>query len=307
MLKFISRRLIQSLPLLLGLTVIVFSMMHLLPGDPAEVILAQSGARPEAVAKLRSQLGLDLPLHIQYISYVSGLLRGDMGSSLFTYRPVAEIISQNLRSTMELALAAMVFSVIFGVLLGIVAAVYQDSWIDNVTMTLAVVSISMPGFWLGLLMIYLFSLYLGWLPSGGQGTLQHLVMPALVLGANGAATIARLVRSSMLEVLRQEYITTARSKGLAGQTVLFRHALRNALIPVVTVMGLQFGFLLGGTVVTETVFARQGLGRVAVDAIIYKDLPVVQGVVLFVAVIYLLVNLMVDVCYAFIDPRIRAG
>ncbi len=307
MLKFISRRLIQSLPLLLGLTVIVFSMMHLLPGDPAEVILAQSGARPEAVAKLRSQLGLDLPLHVQYISYVSGLLRGDMGSSLFTYRPVAEIISQNLRSTMELALAAMVFSVIFGVLLGIVAAVYQDSWIDNVTMTLAVVSISMPGFWLGLLMIYLFSLYLGWLPSGGQGTPQHLVMPALVLGANGAATIARLVRSSMLEVLRQEYITTARSKGLAGQTVLFRHALRNALIPVVTVMGLQFGFLLGGTVVTETVFARQGLGRVAVDAIIYKDLPVVQGVVLFVAVIYLLVNLMVDVCYAFIDPRIRAG
>jgi ABC-type dipeptide/oligopeptide/nickel transport system permease component len=252
-------------------------------------------------------LGLDQPLPVQYFQYVTGLLQGNMGSSLFTNRPVAEIIGQNLKSTMELALAAMALSVVLGVFLGIVAAVYQDSWIDNLTMAIAVVSISMPGFWLGLLLIYLFSLALGWLPSGGQGTPQHLVMPALMLGANGAATIARMVRSSMLEVLRQEYITTARSKGLAQQTVLLRHALKNALIPVVTVMGLQFGFLLGGTVVTETVFARQGLGRVTVDAIITKDLPVVQGVVLFIAVIYLLVNMAVDVCYAFIDPRIRAG
>ncbi len=172
-------------------------------------------------------------------------------------------------------------------------------------MTLAVVSVSMPGFWLALLLIFLFSLRLGWLPSGGQGTLQHLVLPAVVLGANSAATIARLVRSSMLEVLRQEYMTTARAKGLRERLMLFRHALRNALIPVVTVAGLQFGFLLGGTVVTETVFARQGLGRVAVEAIIYKDLPVVQGIVLFVAVIYMLVNLIVDICYAFLDPRIR--
>lgn len=307
MLRFIVRRLVLSLPLLLGLTVVVFSMMHLLPGDPAEIIMAQSGARPEAVARLRSQLGLDQPLPVQYFQYVTGLLQGNMGSSLFTNRPVAEIIGQNLKSTMELALAAMALSVVLGVFLGIVAAVYQDSWIDNLTMAIAVVSISMPGFWLGLLLIYLFSLALGWLPSGGQGTPQHLVMPALMLGANGAATIARMVRSSMLEVLRQEYITTARSKGLAQQTVLLRHALKNALIPVVTVMGLQFGFLLGGTVVTETVFARQGLGRVTVDAIITKDLPVVQGVVLFIAVIYLLVNMAVDVCYAFIDPRIRAG
>lgn len=307
MLKFIVRRLVISLPLLLGLTVVVFSMMHLLPGDPAEIIMAQSGARPEAVARLRSQLGLDQPLPVQYVQYVTGLLQGNMGSSLFTNRPVAEIISQNLKSTMELALAAMALSIVLGIFLGIVAAVYRDSWVDNLTMAVAVVSISMPGFWLGLLLIYLFSLALGWLPSGGQGTPQHLVMPALMLGANGAATIARMVRSSMLEVLRQEYITTARAKGLAQRTVLLRHALKNALIPVVTVMGLQFGFLLGGTVVTETVFARQGLGRVAVDAIITKDLPVVQGVVLFIAVIYLLVNMLVDVCYALIDPRIRAG
>lgn len=305
MAKFIARRLLVSLPLLLGLTVVVFSMMHLIPGDPAEVILAQSGARPEAVARLRSQLGLDLPLHVQYGQYLGGLLRGDMGSSLFTYRPVAEIIAQNFPSTLELALAAMSLAILLGLVFGVLAAVYQDSWIDNLTMTLAVVSISMPGFWLALLLIFLFSLALGWLPSGGQGTVQHLVLPAVVLGANSAATIARLVRSSMLEVLRQEYIITARSKGLGERLVLFRHGLRNALIPVITVMGLQFGFLLGGTVVTETVFARQGVGRVAVEAIVYKDLPVVQGIVLFIAVVYLLVNLIVDVCYAFIDPRIR--
>lgn len=305
MLKVILRRVIVYLPMLLGLTIIVFSMMHLIPGDPAEVILAQSGARPEAVARLRAQLGLDLPLHVQYGQYLSGLLRGDMGTSLFTYRPVTEIIAQNLPSTMVLTIAAMSLAIVVGVTVGVLAAVYQGTWVDNVAMTLAVVSISMPGFWLGLLLIYLFSLYLGWLPSGGQGSVQHLVLPATVLGANAAATIARLVRSGLLEVLRQEYIMTARSKGLSERLVLFRHALKNALIPLVTVMGLQFGFLLGGTVVIETVFARQGLGRVVVEAIIYKDLPVVQGIVLFVAVTYMLVNLFVDICYALIDPRIR--
>jgi peptide/nickel transport system permease protein len=305
MLKYIARRLIVSIPVLLGLTVIVFSMMHLLPGDPAEVILAQSGARPEAVARLRLQLGLDQPLPVQYGRFLGGLLRGDLGSSLFTNRPVSEIVAQNLPSTMELAGAAMLLAVLLGTTLGILAAVHQGSWVDHLTMTLAVLSLAMPGFWLALLLIYLFSLYLGWLPSGGQGTWQQLVLPASVLGANSAATIARLVRSSLLEVLQQEYIVTARAKGLRERMVLLRHALKNALVPVITVIGLQFGFLLGGTVVMETVFARQGLGRVAVDAILYKDLPVVQGVVLLVAAIYLVVNLLVDISYAFIDPRIR--
>jgi peptide/nickel transport system permease protein len=305
MLKYIARRLIVSIPMLLGLTVIVFSMMHLLPGDPAEVILAQSGARPEAVARLRLQLGLDQPLPVQYGRFLGGLLRGDLGSSLFTNRPVSEIVAQNLPSTMELAGAAMLLAVLLGTSLGILAAVHQGSWVDHLTMTLAVLSLAMPGFWLALLLIYLFSLYLGWLPSGGQGTWQQLVLPASVLGANSAATIARLVRSSLLEVLQQEYIVTARAKGLRERMVLLRHALKNALVPVITVIGLQFGFLLGGTVVMETVFARQGLGRVAVDAILYKDLPVVQGVVLLVAAIYLVVNLLVDISYAFIDPRIR--
>jgi peptide/nickel transport system permease protein len=305
MLKYIARRLIVSIPMLLGLTVIVFSMMHLLPGDPAEVILAQSGARPEAVARLRLQLGLDQPLPVQYGRFLGGLLRGDLGSSLFTNRPVSEIVAQNLPSTMELAGAAMLLAVLLGTTLGILAAVHQGSWVDHLTMTLAVLSLAMPGFWLALLLIYLFSLYLGWLPSGGQGTWQQLVLPASVLGANSAATIARLVRSSLLEVLQQEYIVTARAKGLRERMVLLRHALKNALVPVITVIGLQFGFLLGGTVVMETVFARQGLGRVAVDAILYKDLPVVQGVVLLVAAIYLVVNLLVDISYAFIDPRIR--
>ncbi|MDO9065735.1 MAG: ABC transporter permease, partial [Chloroflexota bacterium] len=249
--------------------------------------------------------GLDQPLPVQYGRFLGGLLKGVLGSSLFTTRPVSEIVAQNLSATMELAGAAMLLAILLGTSLGIVAAVHQGSWIDHLTMTLAVLTLAMPGFWLALLLIYLFSLHLGWLPSGGQGTWHHLVLPAAVLGANSAAAIARLVRSSLLEVLQQEYIVTARSKGLSERLVLLRHAMKNALVPVITVVGLQFGFLLGGTVVMETVFARQGLGRVAVDAILYKDLPVVQGIVLLVAAIYLVVNLLVDISYAFLDPRIR--
>ncbi len=303
--KYIIRRVLVCIPILLGLTVIVFSMMHLIPGDPAQVILAQSGARPEVVERLREQLGLNLPLHVQYLRFLDNLAHGNLGNSLFTHRPVTEIIAQNLPSTMELALSAMCLAIILGLIFGVLGAVYQDTWIDNLVMTLAVVGISMPSFWVALLFIFFFSLFLGWLPAGGQGTPQHLILPMVVLGWNSAAVIARLVRSSLLEVLRQEYVTTARAKGLGEPIVLLRHALRNALIPVITVAGLQFGFLLGGTVVTETVFARQGLGRVAVDAIIYKDLPVVQGIVLLIAIIYMLVNLLVDVTYAFLDPRIR--
>jgi len=305
MTKYILRRLLICIPVLLGLTIIIFAMVHLLPGDPAQVMLAQSGASPQAIAKLRAQLGLDLPLPVQYANYMRDLFHGDLGSSLFTYRPVAEIIRQNAGATMELALSAILLAIVVGVLLGVLAAVFRDSWIDHLAMTVAVVGVSMPGFWLALLLILLFSVRLGLLPSGGQGTFKQLILPAFVLGFNSAAVIARLVRSSMLEVLNQEYIMTARSKGLGEIRVVLRHAFRNALIPVITVTGLQFGFLLGGTVVTETVFARQGLGRVAVDSILYKDFPVVQGIVLFVAVIYMLVNLVVDICYMYIDPRIR--
>lgn len=303
--QYIGRRLLISIPLLLGLTVLVFGMLHLLPGDPVQVILATSGATPDAIARLRSQLGLDLPLHIQYLRYLNGLLHGDMGASLFTYRPVIEIIQQNVGATMELACSAMFLALVIGIPLGILAAVFKDSWIDHLAMSLAVVGVSAPGFWTALLMILLFSVVLQLLPSGGHGTLKHLIMPTLVLGLSGAAVIARLTRSSMLEVLRQEYVVTARAKGGSELYVLVRHALKNSLIPVVTVAGLQFGFLLGGTVVTETVFARPGLGRTAVEAILYKDIPVVQGIVLFVAVIYLVVNLIVDLCYALLDPRIR--
>lgn len=302
---FIGRRLLISIPLLLGLTLLVFAMMHVLPGDPAQVLLAESGANPEAVAKLRTELGLDLPLHIQYLKYMDNLLHGDLGSSLFTYQPVAAIIRQNAPATLELAMSAILVALLIGVPLGLLAAVFKDTWIDQVTMTFAALGVSMPGFWLGLLAILLFSVVLGWLPSGGRGTLAHLVMPMVILGFNSAAVIARLVRSSMLEVLRQDYMMTARAKGGGELYLLWRHALKNSLIPVVTMVGLQFGFLLGGTVVTETVFARPGLGRVVVDAIIYKDIPVVQGVVLFVAIVYLTINLVVDCCYAFIDPRIR--
>jgi ABC-type dipeptide/oligopeptide/nickel transport system permease component len=218
---------------------------------------------------------------------------------------VTEILQQNVGATLELAFTAMALALLVGIPLGILAAVFRDSWLDHLAMSIAVVGVSMPGFWLGLLLILLLSVTLRWLPSGGYGSLKHLIMPAFVLGLNGAAVIARLTRSSMLEVLGQEYMTTARAKGAGGLYLLFTHALKNSLIPVVTMAGLQFGFLLGGAVVTETVFARPGLGRTAVDAIIYKDIPVVQGVVLFVAVLYLLINLIVDIAYAYIDPRIR--
>jgi ABC-type dipeptide/oligopeptide/nickel transport system permease component len=302
---YIGRRVLVSIPLLFGLTLLVFAMMHLLPGDPAQVMLADSGANAEAVAELRQQLGLDLPLHVQYLRYMDSLLRGDLGSSLFTYRPVAEIIRQNAPATLELAVSAICVALLIGIPLGLLAAVFKDTWIDHLTMTFAALGTSMPAFWLGLLMILTFSVGLGWLPSGGRGTPAHLVMPMLLLAFNSSAVIARLVRSSMLEAMRQEYMVTARAKGFGEFYLLSRHALKNALIPIVTIVGLQFGFLLGGAVVIETVFARPGLGRVAVDAIIYKDIPVVQGVVLFVAVVYLAINLIVDCTYAFIDPRIR--
>lgn len=302
---YIGRRVLVSIPLLFGLTLLVFAMMHLLPGDPAQVMLADSGANPEAVAELRQQLGLDLPLHVQYLRYMGSLLRGDLGSSLFTYRPVAEIIRQNAPATLELAVSAICVALLIGIPLGLLAAVFKDTWVDHLTMTFAALGVSMPAFWLGLLMILVFSVGLGWLPSGGRGTPAHLIMPMMLLAFNSAAVIARLVRSSMLEAIRQEYMVTARAKGFGEFYLLARHALKNALIPIVTIVGLQFGFLLGGTVVTETVFARPGLGRVAVDAIIYKDIPVVQGVVLFVAVVYLTINLIIDCTYAFIDPRIR--
>lgn len=305
MLQFVGKRLLASIPVLWGVTTLVFLAIHLLPGDPAELMLAESGGSAESIARLRDQLGLDEPLYVQYGRFLLNTLRGDLGRSIFTNRPVLQTILEQLPSTIELALSAMLVAIALGTGLGILAALNHNSWLDNACMAIAVAGVSMPIFWSGLLLILLFSSTLHWLPATGQGSLRHLLLPAVVLGFTSSGTIARLVRSSLLEVLYQEYITTAQAKGLSERLILIRHALKNALIPVITVVGLQFGFLLGGAVVTETVFSRQGIGRLIVDAILWKDFPLVQGGVLLSAVTYTLVNLLVDISYAFADPRIR--
>jgi ABC-type dipeptide/oligopeptide/nickel transport system permease component len=280
-------------------------MMHLVPGDPAKMMLGELAVNKEAVDNLRHQLGLDDPIPVQYWRFLTGVLHGDLGRSILENQPVARMIWQALPSTIELTLAGLGIAVLLGVILGITAAVRQNTWVDNASMVLALWGVSMPTFWMGLLLIFLFSLKLGWLPATGQGGVARLVMPAFTLGYVAAAVIARLVRSSMLEVLRQDYVRTARAKGLADRLVVYRHALKNALIPVVTVLGLQFGALLGGTVIIETVFSRPGVGRLAVTSILSKDFQVTQGTVLMSAVFYTLVNMLVDVSYAVLDPRIR--
>lgn len=304
---YLVRRLLIAVPLLFAVITMVFLMIHLVPGDPVMVMVMGSGASPEAIEQLRRELGLDDPLHVQYLKYLSRLVRGDLGRSIFEGRPVTKMILEQLPSTVELTLASMLIAISVGVFLGVTAAVRSHSWTDTGAMFVAVLGLSVPSFWLGLLLIYVFSLNLGWLPATGQGGWERLVMPASVLGLISAAVIARLVRSSMLEVLRQDYVLAARAKGLSEKVVIYRHALKNALIPVVTIIGLQFGWLLSGTVITETVFSRQGIGRLMVTSILWKDFPVVQGTILVSAVIYLLANLVVDLVYAFLDPRIRLG
>ena len=305
MLRYVRTRLLAALPVLLGVSILVFSMLHLLPGDPAQIILGEAVTSAQDLARLRRELGFDAPLHVQYARFLGRALSGDLGRSLQSRRPVLDEILAQLPSTVQLTLAGLALAVVVGVVLGVAAATHRGSWADTLCMLLALGGLSMPAFWLGLMLIFFFALQLGWLPATGQGGLARLVLPALTLGYGAAGVIARLVRSSMLEVLRIEYVTTARSKGLAERRVVYRHALRNALIPVITIVGLQFGALLGGTVVIETVFARQGIGRLLVGAILYKDFPLVQGIVLFTASAYVLVNLLVDLGYALTDPRIR--
>lgn len=308
MVTYIRGRVLRAIPVLFGVSVLVFSMLQFLPGDPATLILGEStAASAEAVERLREQLGLNEPVYVQYWRFISRAVTGDLGTSVSTHQPVTEMIFAVLPSTFELTLAAMLIAVVIGVTLGVVAAVRQNTWLDSASILLASLGVSMPIFWLGLLLIYLFSIQLGWFPVLGQGGLNRLVLPALALGVGAAGIIARLVRSSLLEVLRQEYMQTARAKGLRDGAVIVRHGLRNALIPVVTIIGLQFGALLGGAFITETVFSRQGIGRLAVNAILRKDFPLVQGTVLLTAVIYVVMNLCVDVAYSVLDPRIRYG
>jgi len=305
MYAYIARRLLATIPVLLAVSVLVFSMLHLTPGDPVKLMLSEFQTSPEQIEKLRAQLHFDEPLPNQFGRFLGSALQGDLGISIRSKRPVADEIRDNLPSTLQLTLAGLLIAGVLGTTLGIVAAVRHQSWLDAGSMVVALVGVSMPSFWLGLILIFIFSLNLRWFPATGGGELRYLVLPALTLGLGAAAILARLTRSSMLEVLRREYVTTARAKGLREFWVIVKHALKNALIPMVTVFGLQFGQLLAGAVVIETVFSRPGIGRLIVDAILNKDFPLVQGVVLVVAVTYVLVNLLVDLTYAVLDPRIR--
>ena len=307
MTRYLVARLVSFVPVVVGVSLLVFLMLHFVPGDPVSVLVGDAPVSAAELERLREQYGLNDPLYVQYGRFALGALQGDFGRSLRTKRSVGEEIAEQLPQTIELAAAAMVVAIVLGVLLGVVAATRQHTWIDALCSVVALLSVSMPSFWLGLMLIFIFALGLGWFPATGQGGVERLVLPAITLGWYAAAIIARLVRSSMLEVLRQEYVMTARAKGLRESLVVYRHALRNALIPTVTIVGLQFGTLLGGAVVVETVFARQGLGRLIVGGILQKDFPIVQGAVLVTALVYVLANFLVDIAYATLDPRIRMG
>jgi peptide/nickel transport system permease protein len=294
------------IPVLIGVTLIIFAILHLTPGDPAQIVLGER-ATEEQIAVQRELMGLNDPMIVQYGRFMGNLIFNlDMGRSWRTNRPVFDEILNRFPPTVQLAAAGTLVSVLLGIPIGIIAAIRQYSFFDNVTMVLALLGLSMPLFWMAMLMQLLFSLRLAWLPATGFGTWQHMLMPAIAIGVGSAATIARMTRSSMLEIIRQDYIRTARSKGQKESIVVLHHALRNALIPIITVIGLQFGWLLGGAVLTESVFAIPGLGTFMVEGIRTRDLPIVQGGVLIVAATFSLVNLVVDILYGFVNPRIRS-
>jgi ABC-type dipeptide/oligopeptide/nickel transport system permease component len=309
--RYIFRRLLQTVPVLLGVSLLAFAIMHVVPGDPVRLI-AGPDAPEDVVERIRGQLGLDRPLYQQYLSFLGRALQGDLGRSLRSRAPVTDEILARFPATLELTTVSMLAAVAVGIPLGLVAAVRRSTWVDYVAMGTSLSTLSLPIFWVAIVAIWLFSLHLGWFPVSGRGGpvwewngLRHIALPALTLATASVAIISRLTRSGMLEVLGCEYITTARAKGVAPLGVVGKHALKNALIPVVTVVGLQYGFLLGGAVVTETIFAWPGVGRLAMTSILQRDYPVVQGCVLLVAVVFVLINLAVDLLYGWLDPRIR--
>lgn len=303
--RYILARLLGTIPVLLGVSLVVFSMLHLTPGDPVDLIGDEMLLDRAARDDLRRQLGLDRPLPEQFATYLTRVVQGDLGRSIKTNRSVRDDILTQLPRTVELALAASLVALAIGVPLGIVGALYFRTWPDTVARLFSLAGVAMPNFWLGILLILFFAVTLRTLPIGGQGTLAHLVMPSLTLGTAMAAIIARTLRASLLDVLGSDYVRTARAKGLPQRAVVLGHAVRNALIPTITIFGLQLGFLLSGTLVVETVFSRQGLGRLTVQAVLNKDFPMVQGTVLVSAFAYVLVNLIVDLSYSYLDPRVR--
>lgn len=304
MIWFITKRLMQTVPVIIGVTIVVFIIMQLVPGDPA-VLLAGEGATEATIEALRVQLGLHQPLYIQYFEYIGSLLQGDMGVSLKNNQPVLQEIMTRLPITLELAIFSTLITIVLGMVAGIISAVRPYSLLDTAVMVVALLGISLPSFWFGLMLMYTFSVKLQIFPVAGWDSMLHIVLPAFTLGAGGAAIVARMTRSSMLEVVRQDYIRTARAKGVKERVIIYKHALRNALIPVITVVGLQFGALLGGTVLVESIFAINGLGRMIVDAIRMRDLPVVQGGVLVASLVFVVVNLIVDILYRLFNKRIE--
>lgn len=307
MVGYLARRLASGFLVLLAVSILVFAMVHLTPGDPVQRIMYRAKATPQEIEAMRHWLGLDRPLVVQYLMYIGRLFRGDMGVSIYTRRPISQEIGRYAGATLELTLAGMTVAALPGLALGIIAGARRGSWIEAAATALSSAGVSVPDFWLSILLILVFSVHLGWLPSMGSGGLSHLILPSIALGAGYAAIITRLTRGSLVEVLRENYITVARAKGLSERVVVYRHALKNAMIPVISMMGLQFGNMLGGAVVVETVFARKGLGSWLVHAILQKDYPAVQGAVLMFAAVYVVLSMLVDLSYTVLDPRIQVG
>lgn len=305
MTRFIVRRVAMAIPVLVGVSLLVFSVLYLIPGDPAQILLFGSNATPAQLEQLRQQLGLNRPLPVQYVIYLGHIIRGDLGRSFQTQQPVASELAARFPSTLRLTLAGMFVAMLLGIPMGIIAGLRPKTWLDRASMGIAVLGIAVPFFWLALLLVLVFAVKLDWLPSLGVGSLKAIILPAVSLGVGYAAASARLLRNNLIEVYEQPYMQAARAKGLSNTRLLFRHAMKNALIPVVTILGLQFGNMLSGAVVIEVIFGRPGIGTYLISAIQTKDIPAVQGTVLFIAVLYIGINLLVDITYGLLDPRIR--
>ncbi|MBM7715776.1 ABC transporter permease [Siminovitchia sp. FSL H7-0308] len=304
MVNYIVRKTFLMIPALFGLTIIVFMILHLSPGDPVDLI-AGPNAPAEVHENIKKDLGLDQPLHVQYFTFIGHLFKGDLGVSILQNRPVADIIGERLLVTFEIGIYALIFSFVVSIPIGVVAAIKRNTLADYASMTGALIGLSLPTFLFGLLLLYFFAYKLGWFPLSGYGTYKHLVLPVLTVGLTDAAITARMVRSSMLEVIRQDYIRTARAKGLEEKSVIFKHALKNAIIPIITLFGMRLGLIFGGSVIIETVFSIPGIGKLMVDAIFSRDYPIVQGSMLILAALVLIGNLITDILYAVFDPRIK--
>jgi ABC-type dipeptide/oligopeptide/nickel transport system permease component len=302
--RFLVRRLLLAIPVLLGVATLVFALIHLIPGDPVRTMLGES-ASEESVIELRARLGLDRPLYRQYADYLKDLAHGNLGTSLRTNEPVASALAARIPATAELAAASMIVAIVIAIPLGILAAVRAGTFVDHLATTLALVGISMPSVWLGPLLAIIFAVELGWLPVSGRGTLAQLVLPAVTLGAPLAAMLARMTRASVIDELRELYVVAARARGVSRARAVLHHAFRNSLLPIVTVLGLQVGAVLTGAVITETIFAWPGVGRLLIQSIGFRDYPLVQGCILLIAVTYVSVNLLTDLAYGLLDPRIR--